>query len=182
MSAESRPVLAVLRAVLVTDGNAENNGHLENSRTHRLPLGELVEYFVAGAADKVGIHKLDYRASARHCVTDGRADDCRLGNRCIEEAVIGNSLGQTSVNGERAAPVTVVFAIGNESRILIEFVENRLKETVAETVDLHLRKSLAVSIKCPAGFDLERFESRIFFLRDENLGFSRGIHARNLLV
>ena len=155
VSAESCPVLAVLCAVLVTDRNTEDNGHLENSRTHRLPFGELVEYFVAGAADKVGIHKFDYRASACHCVTDGRADDCRLGNRSVEEAVIRNCLGQTSVNGECAAPVTVVFAIGNESRILIEFVEDRLKETVAETVDLHLRKSLAVSVKRPAGFDLE---------------------------
>ena len=124
MRGERRPVLTVLCAVLGADGNTKHNRHFQNAGAHRLPFCNLIEDFIARAADEVGIHQLDNRASAAHRVADGRADDGRLGNRCVEEAVVGNGFGHLLVDAERAAPVAVVLAVNNERGILVEFIDD----------------------------------------------------------
>ena len=89
MCRQRSPVLRVLRTVFRTDRHAYDHGHLEDVAAHRLPFGQLVEYLVAAAAEEVAIHNFGDHASAAHCVSDCGADDGRLGDRRIEQAVVG---------------------------------------------------------------------------------------------
>ena len=50
MGAEGSPILGVLGTVLGADGNAQDNGHLQQAPTHRLPFRKLIEDFVSGPA------------------------------------------------------------------------------------------------------------------------------------
>ena len=172
----------MLCAVLGADGYADDNGHLKYACGHRLPLGKLIEYLVSRAADEVGVHKLDDRTSARDGITYGRADDRGFGNGRVEEAVIRQSLGKSAVNGERAAPIAVVLAVGDERGILIEFIEYRLKERVAESENLDLRDLLAVLVECEAALRCKLLQAGILLLRHENLGLAALVHAPYMLI
>ena len=127
-----RPVLAVLGAVLGADGDAQHDRHLQQAAGHRLPLGELVEDFVAGAAHEIAVHQLDQRPAAFQGVADGGADDGAFGDRRIEQPVIGQRFGQAAIDGERAAPVAVFLAVGDQRRIDVEAVEDRLEDGIAD--------------------------------------------------
>ena len=108
-------VLRVLGAVLASDGYTHHNRHLEYVAAHGLPFRELVEDFVAAAAEEVAVHNLGNHAAAAHRISDGGADDGRLGDGAVEQTVVGESLGKPAVHGEGAAPFAVLFAIGDEA-------------------------------------------------------------------
>ena len=127
-----RPVLAVLGAVLRADRHAQHDGHLQQAAGHRLPLGELVEDLVAGPAHEVAVHQLDQRPAAFQRVADGGADDRAFGDRRVEQPMVGQRLGQAAIDGERAAPIAVLLAVGDQRRIGVEAVEDRLEERVAD--------------------------------------------------
>ena len=59
-----RPVLGVLGAVLGAHRDAQHQRHLQHAGRHGLPLGELVEDLVAGAAHEVAVHQLGHDAAA----------------------------------------------------------------------------------------------------------------------
>ena len=172
VSGKSRPVLRMLCAVLGADGNTEDDRHLEDTGAHCLPLSHLVEDLVACAADEVSVHKLDDSAAAAHCVADSRTDDSRLGDRGVEESVIRNSLGHLLVDTECAAPVTVVLTVGDECGIVIELVDDRLEETVADVVHLHLGDGLAVCVGCLSDLSGDVLDSRALLLGHEHFSLS----------
>ena len=178
VSGQSRPILRMLCAVLASDGYAEDDRHLEDARAHCLPLSHLVEYLVARTADKVGIHQLDDNSAAAHCV----ADDRGLGDGRVEEAVIGDRIGYLLVYAERAAPVAVILTVCDERRVVIELVDYRLTETVADVVDLHLRNGLAVCILCGANLGSHLLQTVAFLSRLGHLRGAGRIHRVNLLI
>ena len=141
------PVLRVLRAVLGTDGHTQDHRHLQDTGRHGLPLGHLVEDLVACTAKEVAVHELDDCAAAAHAVTDGGADDGSLGDRRVEESGVRNDIHQAAVDSISAAPVTHVFAIGDERRVFVVLVDQRLKDRVADVVDLHVGELIAVLIE-----------------------------------
>ena len=47
----------------------------------------------------------------------------------LKQAVVRQRLGQAAVDGERAAPVAVLLAVGNQRGILVEAVDDRLEDT-----------------------------------------------------
>ena len=67
----------------------------------------------------------------RQGVADGGADDGAFGDGRVEQAVVGQGLGQAAVDGERAAPVAVLLAVGHHGRVVVEAVEHGLEERLA---------------------------------------------------
>ncbi len=172
----------MLSAVFASDGYAENYRHLKKSRAHRLPLGELIEYFVSCATDEVGIHKLNYSATACHCVTDSRTYDCGFGDRGIEQSVIGKRFCETAVNGKRSAPISIILAVSDERGILVEFINDCFKDAVSYAVLLDLGKQFALFVICVAGKRSDLLNARIFFLGHKNVGSAAFVHALNVLI
>ena len=81
MRDQGAPVLRVLGAVLAADRDPYDHRHLDLAPGHALPLGELVEDLVPGAAEEVAIHELYQRPAALHAVANcGSGDGC-LGDR-----------------------------------------------------------------------------------------------------
>ena len=111
---------------------------------HGLPLGELVEDLVAGAAHEVGVHQLGDHPAPFQRVADRGADDGGFRDRRIEQAVVGESFRQAAVDGEGAAPVAVLLAEGDHGRVDGEAVHQRFEEPVADVERLHLRDGLAL--------------------------------------
>ena len=93
------PVLGMLRAVFGADRDAQHHGHLQHAGRHGLPLGHLVEDLVAGAAHEVTVHQLGHDAAAAHGVAHARAHDGTLGDRRVEEAMVGQT--SRSARGRR---------------------------------------------------------------------------------
>ena len=133
------PILRMLRPVFRADGHSQHERHFEDARGHALPLGHLVEDFIARAAHKVAIHELDERAPPLEGVADGRTDDCAFGDRRVEQAVIRQGLGKPAIAGERPTPVAVFLPVDHEGRVDLRAVQNCLKDSVAELVRLVLR-------------------------------------------
>ena len=82
--------------------------------------------------------QLDDRAAAAHAVADSGADNGSLGDRRVEESGVRDDIHQAAVDSISAAPVTHIFAIGDERGILVILVDQRLKDGVTDVVDLHL--------------------------------------------
>ena len=80
-------------------------------------LDKLIEHLVARAAQEVAVHQLDQRPPAFQSIADRRADNRGLGDRAVEQAMVGQDLRQAAVDGERAAPVPVLLAIGDQRRV-----------------------------------------------------------------
>ena len=81
MGDEGGPVLGMLGAILGADGDAQDDRHLEDAGGHRLPLRQLVEDLIPGAAEEVGVHQLDQGAAATHRIANGGTDDRTFGDR-----------------------------------------------------------------------------------------------------
>src|SRR5205823_8167065 len=96
--ADAGPVLAVLGAVLGADRDSKYDRHRQQSAGHRLPLGELVEYLVAGAPHKVAVHQFDERRAAFHAITDGSTDDGTLGDRAVEQPMVWQRLRKAAID------------------------------------------------------------------------------------
>ena len=165
VGAHAGPVLGVLGAVLGADADAQHHRHLQQAAGHRLPLGELVEDLVAGAAHEVAVHQLDERPAALQGVADGRADDRAFGDRRVEQAMIRQGLGQAAIDGERAAPVAVLLAVGDQRRIDVEAVEDGLEEGVADADALALGKLVALVVEGGAAALGELLDARVLLLR-----------------
>ena len=172
----------MLCAVFGAYGNTQHHGQLEGARSHCLPLGHLVEHLVAGTADEVAVHKLNYGAAAAHAVAHGRGHNCRLGNRSIEQAVIGDSLGKAAVNRKRAAPIAVFFAVCNQSGILIELVDYCLKNTVSVLIYLVFGNRLAVLVKAEALLACNLLHTGILSHGDKHIGGAVGLHGNDMLI
>ena len=158
------PVLRVLRAVLGAHRDAQHHGHVQLAGRHGLPLRELVEDLVAGAAHEVGVHQLGHHPAAFQRVAHRRADNGGFGDRRVEQPVVGQRFGQAAIDGEGAAPIAILLAEGDHRRVDREPVEHGLEEAVADVVRLHLRDGLAVLgrgvrifalICCTRGFSAE---------------------------
>lgn len=118
-------------------------------------LESLVEDFVAGAPHEVGVHELGDDAAAFESVADGSADDGGLGDGRVEEAVIGERLGEAAVNGEGSAPIAVLLAESDHGGIGGEAVQEGFEERVAHVEGLHAGDGLAgVERRAEFGFDL----------------------------
>ena len=174
LCAEGGPVLRVLGAVFGADGDAYDDGHLEDACRHGLPFRELVEDFVACASDEVCVHELNQRAAAAHGVADRGADDGGFGDGGVEEAVVGDSLGEAAVDGERAAPVAVFLAVCDERGILVELVEDRLEESVAKLEDLVFGDGLTVRAECEALLLGDLLHARVVLALHEHVGLGFG--------
>ena len=75
MSAQRGPVLRVLSAILGADRHTKNHRHLQNAAGHCLPLCQLVEDFIAAAADEVAVHQLDNSSAAAYAIAHSGTDD-----------------------------------------------------------------------------------------------------------
>ena len=179
MGDERAPVLGVLRAVLGAHRHAQDEGHLEQTGAHRLPLGHLVEDLVTGAAQEVAVHELDDRAATGHRVADAGAHDRGLGDGRVEEATVGQGLGQAAVDGEGAAPVAVFLAPCGHRRVGLEAVQHRLEEAVTELVHAHLGDGLAVLIDGGAHLLGQGLDARVVL--EVDLG-GRVVEGLDLLV
>jgi len=147
MGDQCRPILRVLGAILVAHRHADHERHLEQPGRHCLPLRGLVEDLVTGAAQKVAVHQLDDRSTPGQGVADACAYDPGLGNRGVEQPPVRQQLGQTTVDGERAAPIAVLLTPGRHRRVSGEAVRHRLEQPVAELVHLQLGHRLAVGVE-----------------------------------
>ena len=84
-------------------------------------------------------------------VADGGADDGAFGDRRVEQAVVGQRLGQAAIDGERAAPVAVLLAVGDQRRVDVEAVEDRL-----EDARRGCRRTCSWAACCPSSSNAER--------------------------
>ena len=143
MGAQAGPILRMLGAVLAAHGHAQDHGHLEDAGAHGLPLGHLVEYLVARAADKVRVHELYHRSAAAHGVAHRAAYDAGFADGSIEQAGMRKHVRQSAVHGEGAAPVPYVLAVGHQGGILVELVDQWLEDGVPDVEGLHLAYGLS---------------------------------------
>ena len=105
-----------------------------------MPLGELVEDFVAGPTHKVAVHQLRDDPASLQRVADSRAGNRALGDRRVEQAVVRQCLGESAVDAKGPAPVAVLLAVGDERGIGVEAVQDGLEDRVGEI----LRRNRAV--------------------------------------
>ena len=181
MRAQARPVLRMLRAVFGAHGHAQYYRHLKYARAHRLPLGHLVEYLVARAADEVCVHQLDHCAAAAHRVTYRAADYGRFGYGRVEQTAVREHVGQSPVHRESAAPVAYVFAVCDQRAVLVTLVDQRLEYGVADVEHLHLGHCLAVRVKGKAGLAGYLLNARAVFLLGKHVA-GAGLERVDLLV
>ena len=137
----------MLRAVAVADRHPQHQRQLQHAGGHGLPLGHLIEDLVAGAADEVAVHQLHHHAPAAHGVADRAADDRRLRDGRVEQAVIGQQLGEAAVHRERPAPVPVLLTVGDQRGVDGKAVGQRLEQGVAQRHHPRPRQRLAVRAK-----------------------------------
>ena len=140
MRDQRRPVLRMLGAVLAADRAAQHDRKLELAGRHRLPLGHLIEDFVARAADEVGVHELDQGAAALERVADRGRHDRGLGNRRIENPVIGKQLRKAAIDAERASPLAALFTVGDQALVVEHVMEDGLEQAVPERDRPHCRE------------------------------------------
>ena len=95
--------------------------------------------------------------------------------------MIGQRFSKSAVYGKGAAPVAVFFAIGNQSRILIEFINQRFKYTVAVLINLVLGNRLAV-LKSKTLLFSNLLYARILLVRYEHIRLASGIQGFNMPV
>ena len=179
MAAQRSPVLRVLGTVLRADGHTDHNRHLQDVAGHRLPLRKLIEYLVSAAAEEVAVHDLRDHTAATHSVTDGCPDDRGLGDRRIEQAMVRQSLGQSSIDSESATPLTVLLTVSDQRSILVEAVGDGLEYSVPDVVGLHLAGRLAVLVKIEPGLAGNLLDARILLQRHIHIRFrvAEGVDA-----
>jgi len=117
MRHQRRPILAVLRAVLVADRYPYHEGHFKDTRAHRLPLACLIKDFVPGPAHKVAVHKLYHGPAAGKRIADAGANNGAFRNGAVEKPVIREKFRKAAVDGKGPAPVADVLAPGGQRRI-----------------------------------------------------------------
>ena len=179
MAAQRGPVLRVLGTVLRADGHAYDNRHLQDVAGHRLPLRKLIEYLVSAAAEEVAVHDLRNHTATAHGITDGGSDNRGLGDRGIEQTMIRQSLGQSSIDCESAAPLTVLLAVGDEGGILVEAVNDCLEYSVPDVECLHLAGRLAVLVEVEPGLAGNLLHARVLLKRHVHvrLRVAQGVNA-----
>ena len=175
------PVLRVLGTVLGTDRDADDDGHLEDAGRHRLPLRQLVEHFVTSPTEEVAVHQFDDDTTATHGVADGRTDDRGFGDRRVEQAVVRQRFGQAAIDGKRAAPVAVLFAVGDQRGIFVELVDQRFEDGVAVLIDLVLGNRLAGRVEGKAFLLGDGHDTRVLFLFVQDVGLAV-VHPGDLLL
>ena len=92
-----------------------------------------------------------------------------------------NGLIHSLIDTERAAPFTDILPIGNESRIFIVFIEDRLKNGIPVTVHRAGRNRRAIRLERKTGFFLHFLPAAVLFLGAEDIRFSL-CHFFHLLV
>ena len=75
MGGQCRPILRVLCTVLVTNGDTEDERHLQQASGHGLPLCHLVEDLIAASAEEVAVHEFDNCTATGHCIANACTDD-----------------------------------------------------------------------------------------------------------
>ncbi len=85
------------------------------------------------------------------------------------------SLGQASVHGECATPLTVFFAISNQGSIFVEAIDDGLEYSVPDVVGLHLADFLAVFVLVESHLSGDLLHARILFHRHQHIW----LHARS---
>ena len=112
-------------------------------------------------------------APAFQGIADGRADDRGLGDGRVEQAVVGQGFRQPAIDRKRAAPVAVLFAIGDQRRVDVEAVEDGLEQRVADGDALALGQLLAVGVERRAAAAGKLLDARVLFLAASALPASR---------
>ena len=96
--------------------------------------------------------------------------------------MIRNSLGHLLINTECSAPVTIILTVCDKGGVIVELVDYRLEERVANVVHLHLGNRLAVCVCCCTNLALDFLNSGALLLGHKHLCLALGLHRYNLLV
>ena len=181
MGSQAGPVLRMLCAVKCAYRNAQHHRHLNLACGHALPFGQLVEDLISRSAHKVCIHQLNHASAAQHGVPHAGGNNRRLGNRAVKQAVEGDRLVHAGVYAECSAPFSHVFTVGDQGRILIEFVKDRLKNSVSVAVDRAGGNRGSILLEGIVGLLLDLFPAGVLLLRSEHVRLPV-CHLRDLLV
>ena len=84
MGTQGGPVLRVLGTVLGTYTHSNHHRHPQHTGAHTLPLGQLVEQLIAGAAEEISVHDLRYHTTAAHGIANGCTHNGRFTNGRVE--------------------------------------------------------------------------------------------------
>ncbi len=79
--------------------------------------------------------------------------------------MIWQSLGQSSVDSESAAPLTVLLTVSDQRGILVETIGHSLEYSVPDVVGLHLAGRLAVLVEVEPGLAGDLLHTRILLQR-----------------
>ena len=139
-------------------GQADDDGHARLSAGHVAHLGGLVDDLVHRAGDEIDIHDLDHRAHAGERGAHAEADNARLRDGGLEDAVrplVHDALG----DGIGAAMGDHVLADDEHALVAGHFLMQRFPERVAErdgphAETLHSVSSTSVSTSSGSGSGL----------------------------
>ena len=171
--------MAVLCAIFRAHTYVDDYGHLEDVARHSLPLGKLVEDLVTAAAEEVAVHDFRDDTSATHGIADGGADDSGLGNGGVKETMRRQRLGEAAIDGKGAAPLAILFAIGDKAGVLVETIDDGFKESVADVERLHLADGLAFGILVETLLTGNLLDARVLLhgMVDLGCGVGKGVGA-----
>ena len=109
-----------------------------------MPLGHLVEDFITSSANEIAIHQFDEAAATFQSVAHGGGDNCCFRDRRIEQALIGQDIGQSAIDTEGPAPFAAFLAIGDQALVMHHVMQHRLEQRIAQGDCPHGRELLAV--------------------------------------
>src|SRR3954449_5364154 len=104
-------------------------------------LGDLADDLVERREHEAVELDLADRPEPSNRQSDGRADDARLGERGVDDAVLTEVLLQPVSDAEDAAEPTDVLTHDDDLRVVLERLAQSLVEGLAESEDRHQRAS-----------------------------------------
>ncbi len=85
--------------------------------------------------------------------------------------MIGDCFGQTAIASKSSTPVTVFFTVGDEGRVGIKSVQNRLKDSVSELINAIGRHGFALVVISITNFFAQLFNTRHILMSQQHVRF-----------
>ena len=135
-----------------------------------------------GASQKVAVHQLDERASASEGIADSGSGDRGFGDGRVEQPVVGQRLGQSLIDRERAAPVAVLLAVGDERRVFVEAVGDGFEQGVLHADTARVGNGIAARVQTGTGLSRELDRARILGKRVRHFRFACWVHRFDMPI
>ncbi|GAA3308323.1 hypothetical protein GCM10020219_009380 [Nonomuraea dietziae] len=118
-------------------GDADHDGQLDRAERAQRHLGQLRDDLVGGGEDEPVELDLADGPVAPQCQADRGADDARLGERGVDDAVLAEVLLQTVGDAEDAAELADVLAHDEDLRVVLHRLAQALVDRLGEGQNAH---------------------------------------------